>query len=104
MATPWSFVFLFFLNQVLQFTAVHSASVNETYDYIVVGSGPGGGTLASNLAKAGASVLLVEAGDDEGANPNEFIAGWFFLAYNGMYYAAPQFCISVVIRGYQIQQ
>ncbi|CAG8971087.1 hypothetical protein HYALB_00009687 [Hymenoscyphus albidus] len=33
------------------------------YDYVVVGSGPGGGTVASNLARAGYSVLLVEAGD-----------------------------------------
>ncbi|CAO2651596.1 Nn.00g041660.m01.CDS01 [Neocucurbitaria sp. VM-36] len=35
----------------------------DTYDYIVVGSGPGGGPLASNLARANYSVLLVEAGD-----------------------------------------
>ncbi|RYP72167.1 hypothetical protein DL771_004401 [Monosporascus sp. 5C6A] len=36
----------------------------EEYDYIVVGSGPGGGPLAVNLAKANYSVLLLEAGDD----------------------------------------
>lgn len=35
----------------------------DTYDYIVVGSGPGGGPLASNLARANYSVLLLEAGD-----------------------------------------
>ena len=34
----------------------------KTYDYIVVGSGPGGGPLACNLAKAGYSVCLMEAG------------------------------------------
>lgn len=34
------------------------------YDYIVVGSGPGGGILASNLALAGYSTLLLEAGDN----------------------------------------
>ncbi|CAI4214686.1 unnamed protein product [Parascedosporium putredinis] len=39
----------------------------ETYDYIVVGSGPGGGPLAANLARAGYSTLLVEAGDDHGS-------------------------------------
>ncbi|KUJ08061.1 GMC oxidoreductase [Mollisia scopiformis] len=53
---------------------------NDTYDYIVVGSGPGGGTLAANLAKAGQSVLLLEAGDDQGENPDELIAGWALLA------------------------
>jgi choline dehydrogenase len=34
-------------------------------DYIVVGSGPGGGPLASNLAQKGYSVLLLEAGLDD---------------------------------------
>ncbi|KAH8817314.1 putative choline dehydrogenase [Xylogone sp. PMI_703] len=37
-----------------------------TYDYIVVGSGPGGGPLAARLALAGYKVLLLDAGDDEG--------------------------------------
>lgn len=35
-----------------------------SYDYIIVGSGPGGGTLAANLARANFTVLLLEAGDD----------------------------------------
>ncbi|KAI9643497.1 hypothetical protein NHQ30_008116 [Ciborinia camelliae] len=35
-------------------------------DYIVVGSGPGGGPLASRLALAGYEVLLIDAGDDQG--------------------------------------
>lgn len=39
-------------------------SDNATFDYIVVGSGPGGGIVASNLALAGHSVLLIEAGPD----------------------------------------
>jgi choline dehydrogenase-like flavoprotein len=34
------------------------------YEYIVVGSGAGGGTLAARLAEAGCRVLLLEAGGD----------------------------------------
>ena len=63
-------------------TSTAQNSTDAEYDYVVVGSGPGGGPLAANLAKAGASVLLLEAGDDQGANLNEAVAGWFFLANN----------------------
>jgi choline dehydrogenase len=45
---------------------------NKTYEYIVVGSGPGGGPLASNLARAGHSVLLIEAGDDQTENGKQY--------------------------------
>ncbi|KAF2690038.1 GMC oxidoreductase [Lentithecium fluviatile CBS 122367] len=47
-----------------------ATKINSTYEYVVVGSGPGGGPLAANLARAGHSVLLLEAGDDQGSNPN----------------------------------
>ncbi len=36
----------------------------STFDYIIVGSGAGGGPLAARLALAGKRVLVVEAGDD----------------------------------------
>jgi choline dehydrogenase len=36
----------------------------QEYDYIVVGSGAGGGPLAGNLARSGYTVLLLEAGGD----------------------------------------
>lgn len=48
--------------------AAKGKNVN-TYDYIVVGSGPGGGLVASNLALAGHTVLLIEAGTDASADP-----------------------------------
>ncbi|KAJ5288688.1 hypothetical protein N7478_001718 [Penicillium angulare] len=52
----------------------HRRNVNQTkgtvsdveYDYVVVGSGPGGGPLAARLAIAGYKVLLLDAGDDQG--------------------------------------
>src|SRR4029079_13436932 len=34
------------------------------WDYVIVGSGAGGGTLAARLVEAGASVFLIEAGVD----------------------------------------
>ena len=64
-------------------TAVVATSIdNKTYEYIVVGSGPGGGPLATNLARAGHSVLLLEAGDDQTENLN--VSNWlnFNLAGN----------------------
>ncbi|MGH6900781.1 MAG: GMC family oxidoreductase, partial [Geminicoccaceae bacterium] len=36
----------------------------QTYDFVIVGSGAGGGPLAANLALEGFSVVLIEAGDD----------------------------------------
>ncbi|KAJ9200367.1 CAZyme family AA3 [Paecilomyces variotii] len=40
----------------------------DEYEYVVVGSGPGGGPLAARLAMAGHKVLLIDAGDDQGNN------------------------------------
>lgn len=40
----------------------------EEYDFVVVGSGPGGGPTAANLAIAGYKVLLIDAGGDSGTD------------------------------------
>jgi choline dehydrogenase len=49
-------------------SASQSGALSEdTFEYIVVGSGAGGGPLACNLARAGHRVLLLEAGNDQGA-------------------------------------
>lgn len=40
------------------------------YEYVVVGSGAGGGPVAARLAMAGHKTLLIEAGDDQGQNDN----------------------------------
>lgn len=56
----------------------HRQTDNKTeYDYIVIGSGPGGGPLASNLARAGFETLLIEAGDDEFADPSSNVINYF---------------------------
>jgi len=56
------------------------SSLDTDYEYIVVGSGPGGGPLAANLAKAGHKVLLIDAGGDSGTALAETVPALFPLA------------------------
>ena len=55
------------------------AAKDLQFEYVVVGSGAGGGTLAARLAENGFRVLLLEAGGDpfemQGGNPNPNSAG-----------------------------
>jgi choline dehydrogenase len=46
------------------------------YDYVVVGSGAGGGPLACRLAIAGFKTLLIEAGGDANGNVNVSVPGY----------------------------
>ncbi|KAK0653148.1 choline dehydrogenase-like protein [Cercophora newfieldiana] len=55
-------------------SAVPAPEHDETYDYIVVGSGPGGTPVATELARNGYSVLLMDAGDDQRANLNTSVS------------------------------
>jgi choline dehydrogenase len=43
----------------------------ESFEYVVVGAGAGGGVLAARLAEAGRRVLLLDAGDDPARPSNE---------------------------------
>jgi choline dehydrogenase len=52
----------------------------DGYEYVVVGSGAGGGPLAANLARKGHKVLLLEAGDDQGSNLNQQVPAFHFRA------------------------
>ncbi|KAK1956028.1 hypothetical protein LY78DRAFT_686419 [Colletotrichum sublineola] len=49
-------------------TTRQSTDILPSYDYVVIGSGPGGGPLAARLAIAGKKVLLIEAGNDQGTS------------------------------------
>lgn len=51
-------------------TALATATNLTGYEYVIVGSGAGGGPLASRLALAGHKTLLIEAGNDQGDNIN----------------------------------
>ncbi|RDW60686.1 aryl-alcohol oxidase [Coleophoma cylindrospora] len=61
-------------------TATNATASLEDYEYVVVGSGPGGGPLASRLAIAGYKVLLIEAGDDQGDELTTKIPAMFLQA------------------------
>ncbi|HEU0029085.1 MAG TPA: GMC family oxidoreductase [Kofleriaceae bacterium] len=69
---------------------------SREFEYIIVGSGAGGGPLAANLARQGHSVLLLEAGKETGgklemqvpafhptATETPDLAWWYFVDHYG---------------------
>lgn len=62
----------FFTQAAVILASASVVAAQDSYDYIVIGSGPGGGTLASNLARANYSVLLLEAGDLSTAGDDQY--------------------------------
>jgi len=54
----------------------------ETYDYVVVGAGPGGAPVAANLARAGYTVAIIEAGLDPKGTDVEQIDSTVTTIYN----------------------
>jgi choline dehydrogenase len=69
-----------FFSLALASPTAEGTTAKKTYEYIVVGSGAGGGPLAVNLARAGHTVLLLEAGSDQTANTNASITANAVLA------------------------
>ena len=59
----------------------------DIYDFVIIGSGPSGGVLAYNLCKAGARVLMLEAGKEYSASTfpsNEMNANASLMWSGGM--------------------
>ncbi|KAK6579637.1 hypothetical protein PZA11_007873 [Diplocarpon coronariae] len=88
------------LAAVLSFAAAApKAAPDLEYEYIVVGSGAGGGPLACRLAMAGHQTLLIEAGNDQSGNVNTTVPG-----YQALVTEDPKLRWDVFVNHYQDQQ
>ena len=86
------------LATVLPLTVVAAPAASNDYEYIVVGSGAGGGPLACRLARAGHKTVLIEAGNDQGDNINTTVP-----AYQGIVTQDPKIRWDVFVNHYQDQ-
>ncbi|KUJ07747.1 alcohol oxidase [Mollisia scopiformis] len=95
------FQFLALVASIFAFTlASPVADEAETlqYEYIVVGSGAGGGPLACRLAMAGHTTLLIESGNDQAGNINISVP-----AYQGVVTNDPKIRWDMFVNHYQNQ-
>ncbi|KAI8937192.1 hypothetical protein NX059_006402 [Plenodomus lindquistii] len=83
------------IGSVAAFTSLAAAVDLTGYEYVVVGSGAGGGPLAARLALAGHKTLLIEAGDDQGANINYTVP-----AFNARVSEDPNLAWNFFVRHY----
>lgn len=83
------------LGSLAAFASLAKAANLTDYEYVVVGSGAGGGPLAARLALAGHKTLLIEAGDDQGANINYTVP-----AYNARVSEDPNLSWNFFVRHY----
>lgn len=66
--------------------------MGEIYNYLIVGSGPGGAAIALELARAGKSVLVVEAGQE--VHREQLGSFWSQVVYPGYYKKLAAFNLS----------
>ena len=60
-------------------------ATSETYDYVIVGAGSAGNTLANRLSEDGASVLVIEAGGSDRHPLITVPLGWGRILYKRLF-------------------
>ena len=74
------------------------------YDYVIVGSGAGGGPLAANLAQKGYSVCLLEAGSDPCAETDLGRYMYQVPIFHGLSTEYPEIAWDYYVRHYTDQE